>query len=74
VQKRVLACAAEALDRKAADLRLLAMPKAQTISPDLRVDVSTGRLCAPVSKRQSESGENTDGESASDLVARFRSP
>jgi hypothetical protein len=74
VQRRVLACAADALDRSAADLRLLATPEAQTISPGLRIDVSTGKLSAPQRQHKSARGAKTDGGSAPDQVAKFRSP
>lgn len=74
VQKRVLACAAEALGRNAADLRVLATPEAQTILPGLRVDASTGTLSTPGARHGGARDDRTDGESASGPMARLRSP
>jgi hypothetical protein len=44
VRKRVLMCAAEALERPTGDLRLLRTSRPITVAPGLSVDVATGTL------------------------------
>jgi hypothetical protein len=46
ITRRVRACAAEALRRRPVELAILTTRDAPTISPGLRVDVSSGRLRA----------------------------
>jgi hypothetical protein len=74
VQKRVLACAAEALARSAAELRLLATSHAQTISPGMRVDPSTQQLPAAGPQRSGPRDAKRGGAPAGNVAVRLRSP
>ena len=74
VQKRVLACAAEALDRNAADLRLLATAEAKTVSPGVRVDVATAKLVAPAPRRGVQERAKSGGTKSVETAARLLSP
>ena len=74
VQKRVLACAAEALDRDAAELRLLGTAEAHGIAPGMRIDVSTTSLSMPDTRRQGSQPDDARGKSSRPVTAKLRSP
>jgi hypothetical protein len=44
IARRMRACAAEAIGRRAAELAILRTPEAPAVSPALRVDIATGKL------------------------------
>jgi hypothetical protein len=74
VQKRVLACAAEALDRDAAALRLLATAEAPTMAPGMRVDVTTRVLSKAQTQRGAAPKDRTDRSPVVHVTGKLRSP
>ena len=74
IERRVLGCAAEALNCATGELRLLATPEATSVSPGMRVDPVTGKLQYPQRLRRVEARDKETIGQQADLQAKLTPP